>query len=66
MAVKFGDCYNSKDIVRHLLNEVATYKALEPLQGTCIPRLVEHGYTVGAVAWAKKVISQLLRCVVSY
>ena len=53
MAFKFGDCYNSKDIVRHLLNEVATYMALEPLQGTCIPRLVEHGYTVGAVAWAK-------------
>lgn len=50
MAVKFGDCYNRKEVVRHMFNEVATYEALQPLQGTFIPRLEEHGYTVGWVA----------------
>ena len=29
-----------------MMNEVATYKALQHLQGDVIPRLEEHGYTV--------------------
>lgn len=46
MAVKFGDCFNSKPKVLRLRNEVAAYKAMEQLQGRFIPRLEEYGYTV--------------------
>ena len=46
VAVKFGDCFNSKPKVLRLRNEVAAYKAMEQLQGRFLPRLEEYGYTV--------------------
>lgn len=60
VAVKTGDCYNCKDVVQRLKNEVAAYKALHHLQGVCIPRLEEHGYAVstrGSVCWSASALT---------
>ncbi|KAI9241658.1 MAG: kinase-like domain-containing protein [Podila humilis] len=55
VALKICDLYKNPEYEDEILTEVAAYKALEALQGVCIPRFKTAGYDGGIFAIAMEV-----------
>ncbi|KAI9241659.1 MAG: hypothetical protein BYD32DRAFT_405221 [Podila humilis] len=55
VALKVCDLYKNPEYEDEILTEVAAYKALEALQGVCIPRFKTAGYDGGIFAIAMEI-----------
>ena len=55
MALKICDLYKNPEYEEEILSEVAAYKALEVLQGVCIPHFKIAGYDGGLFSIAMEV-----------